>query len=75
MLDTTDSVDAIDALLNPRSIAVIGASAALEKAGGRRWKTLVEGGFKGPLYPVHPKATEIPVSRAHTRRLREYLKL
>lgn len=65
MLDTIDPVDAIDALLNPRSIAVIGASAAPEKAGGRRWKTLVEGGFKGPLYPVHPKATEIRGRKAY----------
>lgn len=60
-----EPVDAIDAILNPRSIAVIGASASPEKAGGRRWKTLVEAGFDGPLYPVHPKAAEILGRKAY----------
>jgi acetyltransferase len=55
----------LEALLNPRSIALVGASASPEKAGGRRWKTLVEGGFSGPLYPVHPKAEEILGRRAY----------
>ena len=59
MLDSPAPVDGIDAILNPRAIAMVGASAAPEKAGGRRWKTLVEGGFAGPLYPIHPKASEI----------------
>jgi acyl-CoA synthetase (NDP forming) len=65
MLDRPKPVDAIDAILNPRSIAVIGASAAPEKAGGRRWKTLVEGGFEGPLYPVHPNAADILGRKAY----------
>ena len=65
MLDRPEPVDALHTLLNPRSIAVIGASASPEKAGGRRWKTLVEGGFKGPLYPIHPKAVEIRGRKAY----------
>lgn len=65
MLDRPAPIDGIDAILNPRSVAVIGASAAPEKAGGRRWKTLVEAGFRGPLYPIHPKAAEILGRRAY----------
>jgi acetyltransferase len=40
-------------------VAVIGASTALHKAGGRRWRSLVEAGFSGALYPIHPRAREI----------------
>jgi len=59
MLDGPAPIDGIDAILNPRAVALIGASTSPEKAGGRRWKTLAEGGFPGPLYPIHPKAKEI----------------
>jgi acyl-CoA synthetase (NDP forming) len=40
-------------------VAVIGASTALHKAGGRRWRSPVEAGFSGALYPIHPSAREI----------------
>jgi acetyltransferase len=40
----------------PRNVAVIGASLHIEKAGGRRWRGVVEGGFNGGLFPVHPTA-------------------
>src|SRR5262249_53359982 len=43
----------------PASIAVIGASTVLHKTGGRRWRRMVESGFPGPLYPIHPTAREI----------------
>jgi acetyltransferase len=60
-----ESTSAIDAILNPRRIALIGASAAPEKAGGRRWKTLVEGGYEGELFPIHPSAKEILGRKAY----------
>ncbi len=44
---------------------MIGATEAAEKAGGRRWKTLVEAGFSGPLYPIHPKLSEVRGRRAY----------
>ncbi|MGE0716614.1 MAG: acetate--CoA ligase family protein, partial [Alphaproteobacteria bacterium] len=59
MLDGPAPIDGIDAILNPRAVALIGASASPEKAGGRRWKTLAEGGFPGPLYPINPRAKAI----------------
>ena len=57
--------DTFDRIFNPAKIAMIGASASAEKAAGRRWKTLVEGGFSGPLYPIHPTAAEIRGHKAY----------
>ena len=55
----------LDAFFNPISIAVIGASTVLHKAGGRRWRSTVEAGFPGPLYPIHPTAREILGRKAY----------
>jgi len=46
-------------IFHPRSIAVIGASAEDGKIGNSVMKNLINGGFKGEIYPVHPKADEI----------------
>lgn len=43
-------------LLNPRSIAVIGGSDDVTKAGGKVLKNLLGGGFPGDIYVVNPKA-------------------
>lgn len=47
--------DAIQALLHPRSIAVIGASTDFNKINGRTLKALVDKQYAGRLYPVNPK--------------------
>lgn len=60
----------LDCFANPRSVAVVGASTVLHKTGGRRWRSIVEAGFAGPLYPIHPTATEILGRKAY-RSLRE----
>ncbi|MDD1743566.1 MAG: CoA-binding protein [Methanomassiliicoccales archaeon] len=44
-------------LLNPSSLAVVGASAKPEKVGNVILRNLMEGGFR--LYPVNPKEKEI----------------
>nr|WP_300310542.1 acetate--CoA ligase family protein [Halomonas sp.] len=49
----------LDALLNPRSIAVIGASADPGKTSGRPISYLLKHGFSGAIHPVNPKASEI----------------
>jgi len=49
----------LDALLNPKSIAVIGASADPSKTSGRPVSYLLKHGFSGAIYPVNPRATEI----------------
>ena len=49
----------IDAILNPRSIAVVGASTHPAKQGHAYVNSLREFGFEGPVYPVNPRAEEI----------------
>ena len=46
-------------LLNPRGIAVIGASADLSRPGGQTIRVLRERGYAGGIYPVNPKYDEI----------------
>ncbi len=43
----------------PRSAAVLGAGDAPEKVGFNIFESMVYGGFKGPLYPIHPKLKNI----------------
>src|SRR5205823_4542750 len=50
---------AVARLLNPRSIAVVGASDDRRKQGGRLFHYLLKHGFPGRLYPVNPRATEV----------------
>ena len=45
----------LDAVLRPRSVAVIGASNSPTRIGGRPIRYLLEAGFQGPIYPVNPK--------------------
>lgn len=49
----------IDAILNPRSVAIVGASTHPAKQGHAYVNSLREFGFKGPVYPVNPRAEEI----------------
>ena len=47
------------ALFEPEAIAFIGASTSPAKLGYRNIKNLVDFGFSGRIYPIHPKAAEI----------------
>ena len=60
----------LDHFANPGSVAVIGASTVLHKAGGRRWRSMVDAGFPGALYPIHPSAAEMLGHKAY-RSLRD----
>ena len=46
-------------LLNPRSIVICGASSDSHKPGGKSLKNLLESPFKGQIYAVNPKETEV----------------
>lgn len=46
-------------LLEPKSIVVCGASSDVHKPGGKVLKNLLESGFKGDIYAVNPKETEV----------------
>ena len=47
--------DAIQALLHPQSIAIIGASSDFNKINGRTLKALVDKKYAGRILPVNPK--------------------
>ena len=49
----------IERMLHPRSIAIIGASADLDKINGRPLKHLIEKGYAGRVLPVNPKYERI----------------
>jgi acetyl coenzyme A synthetase (ADP forming)-like protein len=46
-------------IMKPKTLAVIGASAEDGKIGNSVMKNLINGGYKGQIYPIHPKADEI----------------
>ena len=56
---------ALEALLRPRSIAILGASADFQKLNGRTLKALIDKGYAGQLYPVNPKYREIAGLRCY----------
>ncbi|MCA9843346.1 MAG: acetate--CoA ligase family protein [Dehalococcoidia bacterium] len=58
-------VTAMNRILKPDSVAVIGASAEAGKIGNSVMKNLINGGYQGKIYPVHPKAEEIEGLKAY----------
>jgi len=50
---------AMNRIMQPKAVAVIGASAEDGKIGNSVMKNLINGGYKGNIYPIHPKAGEI----------------
>ena len=46
-------------LLNPQSIVIVGASNDVHKPGGKLLKNLLSSPFKGKVYAVNPKETEV----------------
>ena len=57
--DTTSARKDLSDFLNPRSIAIVGASNDLVRVGGQPIKLLCDFGFAGKIYPVNPKYPEI----------------
>jgi acetyltransferase len=54
----------LDRLFSPRSIAVAGASTNVDSPGHDYVRSMLEFGFKGPVYPINPRADEIAGYRA-----------
>jgi acetyl coenzyme A synthetase (ADP forming)-like protein len=50
------AVAAMRAMLAPRAVAVVGASRDRGTVGGQLFHNLLAAGFKGPVYPVNPRA-------------------
>ncbi len=54
-----ESVGKLDAILRPKSVAVIGASTSPDKLGHEILKNILDGGYQGAVYPINPKADAI----------------
>lgn len=46
-------------LVDPQSIVIVGGSNNVQKPGGKIIRNLLEGNFKGDIYAVNPKETEV----------------
>jgi acetyltransferase len=55
----SDQRSSISLLFQPRSVAVVGASASPEKIGSKILQNIVAGGYRGQIYPVNPKGGEV----------------
>ncbi|MEO9162370.1 MAG: acetate--CoA ligase family protein [Casimicrobiaceae bacterium] len=60
-----DIVRAMNRIMKPDAVAVIGASPEAGKIGNSVMKNLINGGYQGKIYPIHPKADEIMGHKAY----------
>jgi acetyl coenzyme A synthetase (ADP forming)-like protein len=60
-----DIVRQMNRIMKPDAVAIIGASAEDGKIGNSVMKNLINGGYRGKIYPIHPKADEIMGLKAH----------
>ena len=58
-------VRAMNRIMKPDAVAVIGASAEEGKIGNSVMKNLINGGYEGAIYPIHPKAESIEGIKAY----------
>jgi acetyl coenzyme A synthetase (ADP forming)-like protein len=58
-------VQQMNRIMKPDAVAVIGASAEDGKIGNSVMKNLINGGYQGQIYPIHPKAEEILGRKAY----------
>ncbi|MEV4751183.1 GNAT family N-acetyltransferase [Streptosporangium sp. NPDC049248] len=54
-------------VLAPRAVAVIGAGRDEHAVGHKVLRNLIDGGFRGPIYPVNPNASEIAGLTCHPK--------
>jgi acetyltransferase len=55
----------LETLFNPKSVAIIGASTKELSIGNVITKNLLRYGYKGPIYPINPKAPEVRGIKAY----------
>jgi acetyltransferase len=51
--------DALNGLLRPKSVAIVGASTTPGKIGYTVVQNIIQGGYEGKIYPINPSADEI----------------
>jgi acetyl coenzyme A synthetase (ADP forming)-like protein len=52
-------------IMKPDAVAVVGASAETGKIGNSVMKNLINGGYQGAIYPIHPSADSILGKKAY----------
>ncbi len=57
--DEKSVVTAMNRIMKPKAVAVVGASSEAGKIGNSVMKNLINGGYRGKIYPIHPKDAEI----------------
>src|SRR6056297_2229222 len=57
--DNSEAVASLRRMLNPRCVAVVGASREEQSVGGLLFRNLIRCEFDGDVYAVNPKADEI----------------
>ena len=50
---------AMKRIMNPKAVAVIGASSEDGKIGNSVMKNLINGGYKGEIFPINPKSSKV----------------
>jgi acetyl coenzyme A synthetase (ADP forming)-like protein len=60
-----DIVAKMTRIMKPKALAVIGASAETGKIGNSVMKNLINGGYQGEIYPIHPSADSIMGKKAY----------
>ena len=60
-----DIVRDMNRIMKPEAVAVIGASSEDGKIGNSVMKNLINGGYQGKIYPIHPSADEIMGRKAY----------
>jgi acetyl coenzyme A synthetase (ADP forming)-like protein len=58
-------VEQMNRIMRPKAVAVIGASAENGKIGNSVMKNLINGGYQGAIYPIHPSADSIMGKKAY----------
>ncbi|MEA3182997.1 MAG: hypothetical protein QOI59_6520 [Gammaproteobacteria bacterium] len=58
-------VEQMNRIMRPKAVAVIGASAENGKIGNSVMKNLINGGYQGAIYPIHPNAESIMGKKAY----------
>ena len=52
-------------LLEPRAVAILGASTDPSRIGGRPLRYMLEAGFEGPIYPINPNRDTVQGLKAY----------
>ncbi|MAH85096.1 MAG: hypothetical protein CBB68_12685 [Rhodospirillaceae bacterium TMED8] len=56
----------LESLLNPSSVAILGATDDIRRVGARVMRYMLEGSFKGPVYPINIKRKVVQGAKAYS---------